>query len=160
MNKTKIEWCDYTWNPITGCLNNCFYCYGRKMNERFGKDYKPTLWKDRLEQPLKEQKPSRIFVCSIADLFGDWVSEKWIHDILHICWRANWHKFLFLTRNPERYASFGIPFNSMCGTTITSKKDLWRVDTMRNVGGFISIEPLLEDVSDFSLKNIRWIINM
>ena len=31
MNKTKIEWCDMTWNPVTGCP----YCYARKIAERF-----------------------------------------------------------------------------------------------------------------------------
>lgn len=35
MNKTKIEWCDSTWNPVTGCLHNCEYCYARKIAERF-----------------------------------------------------------------------------------------------------------------------------
>ena len=23
MKKTKIEWCDSTWNPVTGCLHGC-----------------------------------------------------------------------------------------------------------------------------------------
>lgn len=36
MNKTKIEWADYTWNPITGCLHGCEYCYARKITDRFG----------------------------------------------------------------------------------------------------------------------------
>jgi protein gp37 len=41
MNKTKIEWVKnpdgtqgYSWNPITGCLNGCSYCYARKLAER------------------------------------------------------------------------------------------------------------------------------
>lgn len=36
MNNTKIEWCDSTWNPVTGCLHGCEYCYARKIAERFG----------------------------------------------------------------------------------------------------------------------------
>jgi len=35
MSKSKIEWCDYTWNPITGCRHDCPYCYARKMTARF-----------------------------------------------------------------------------------------------------------------------------
>ena len=35
MNKTKIEWADYTWNPVTGCLHNCTYCYARRIANRF-----------------------------------------------------------------------------------------------------------------------------
>lgn len=36
MNKTKIEWCDMTWNPVTGCLHGCPYCYARGIARRFG----------------------------------------------------------------------------------------------------------------------------
>lgn len=35
MNKTKIEWCDSTWNPVTGCQHKCEYCYARKIANRF-----------------------------------------------------------------------------------------------------------------------------
>lgn len=38
MNRSKIEWCDHTWNPITGCLHNCEYCYARTMTKRFSGD--------------------------------------------------------------------------------------------------------------------------
>ena len=38
MNRSKIEWCDHTWNPITGCLHNCEYCYARQMTKRFSGD--------------------------------------------------------------------------------------------------------------------------
>ena len=34
--KTKIDWCDSTWNPVTGCLHGCEYCYARRIAERFG----------------------------------------------------------------------------------------------------------------------------
>ena len=36
MDKTKIEWCDSTWNPVTGCNHNCGYCYARGIATRFG----------------------------------------------------------------------------------------------------------------------------
>ncbi len=42
MNKTLIEWCDYSWNPVTGCLHACrdTYCYNTMKNtaplNRFG----------------------------------------------------------------------------------------------------------------------------
>lgn len=38
MNQSKIEWCDHTWNPITGCRHNCQYCYARRMTARFAGD--------------------------------------------------------------------------------------------------------------------------
>lgn len=36
MDKTKIDWCDSTWNPVTGCLHGCEYCYARSIANRFG----------------------------------------------------------------------------------------------------------------------------
>lgn len=33
--KTKIDWCDATWNPVTGCLHGCEYCYARRIAKRF-----------------------------------------------------------------------------------------------------------------------------
>lgn len=36
MNKTKIDWCDSTWNPVTGCFHDCEYCYARSIATRFG----------------------------------------------------------------------------------------------------------------------------
>ena len=41
MDKTKIEWADATWNPVTGCLNGCKYCYAKRIAERFGGSYIP-----------------------------------------------------------------------------------------------------------------------
>ncbi len=61
MNRTKIEWAlnpdgtqGYTWNPITGCLNGCEYCYARKLaNTRLRERYLanvflPELWDKEL----------------------------------------------------------------------------------------------------------------
>ena len=36
MNNTRIDWCDSTWNPVTGCLKGCDYCYARSIANRFG----------------------------------------------------------------------------------------------------------------------------
>ncbi len=43
MNKTDIEWADYTWNPVTGCLHECPYCYARRIAYRFGLDFSPRI---------------------------------------------------------------------------------------------------------------------
>ncbi|HOX55186.1 MAG TPA: DUF5131 family protein, partial [Candidatus Omnitrophota bacterium] len=98
MNKTKIEWCDYTWNPITGCKRNCWFCYGKKIRQRFYPhiSWNELMWFDeRLEQPLKVKKPSRIFVNSMSDI------EYWrkcdIDNVLKIIKQCPQHNFLFLT---------------------------------------------------------------
>ena len=132
--KTKIDWCDSTWNPITGCLHGCEYCYARRIAERFGSnqmpiftdypvldkpvrsvgfdgekiqpypfDFTPTFHRYKLDEPQKWKKPRNIFVCSMADLFGDWVPDEWIKQLFEACEAAPQHRFLFLTKNPGRY---------------------------------------------------------
>lgn len=39
MNKTRIEWCDSTWNPVTGCKHGCPYCYARRVAGRFRESF-------------------------------------------------------------------------------------------------------------------------
>lgn len=34
--KTKIDWCDSSWNPVTGCEHDCEYCYARSLANRYG----------------------------------------------------------------------------------------------------------------------------
>ena len=41
--KTKIDWCESTWNPVTGCLHGCEYCYARRIAERFGANQMPIF---------------------------------------------------------------------------------------------------------------------
>lgn len=36
MEKTRIDWCDSTWNPVTGCYHGCEYCYAMSIANRFG----------------------------------------------------------------------------------------------------------------------------
>lgn len=51
MNRTKIEWCDYTWNPVVGCKHGCSYCYAKRFAERglgeYGKHEKGRRFEPR-----------------------------------------------------------------------------------------------------------------
>lgn len=204
MNKTKIEWCDSTWNPVTGCLHDCEYCYARKIANRFGgweytpgmlaanvaedktyihpmkkyygeaketefgkiaeikdpflkKDgskapypfgFTPTFHKYRLDISKKWTEPRTIFVCSMADLFGEWVPDEWIEEVFAACAKAPQHRYLFLTKNPRRYVELArngkLPRddNMWYGSTITAPHMDFYIDKNRNT--FLSIEPLLK----------------
>ena len=133
-NKTKIDWADATWNPVTGCLHGCEYCYARRIAERFGSnqmpiftdypvldkpvrsvgfdgekihpypfDFTPTFHRYKLDEPQRWKKPRNIFVCSMADLFGEWVPDEWIREVINACLAAPQHRYMFLTKNPGRY---------------------------------------------------------
>ena len=55
MNKTKIDWCNSSFNPIVGCYHECEYCYARKIAERFmtqGQVFEPDTY--RLEYDGEE----------------------------------------------------------------------------------------------------------
>lgn len=159
MQKTKIEWCDYSWSPVTGCLHNCPYCYARRIAMRFQGHFNPTWHEDRIMQPYKLKKPSKIFVCSMADLFGDWVSAKWIRDVIKTAEQNQQHTFQFLTKNPMRYLEFNFPRNCWLGLTIdkievdtNSKLNMLNIKGMMNFT-FVSFEPLLSDMSQLFNEN-------
>lgn len=108
MGKSKIEWTDRTWNPVTGCTKvsaGCANCYAERMTKRFypGKNFNEiVLHEDRLNQPLRWRKPSKVFVCSMSDLFHDDVPGKFIIDTLSVMAEASKHTFLLLTKRPEQ----------------------------------------------------------
>lgn len=51
--KTKIDWADATWNPVTGCLHDCEYCYARRIAERFGATENDRKALYTLDEPLR-----------------------------------------------------------------------------------------------------------
>jgi len=152
MNRTKIEWTDYTWNPVTGCLHGCPYCYARRIAARFGKtleerEYKPTFHPDRLDEPLAVKKPSKIFVCSMADLLGGWVPDSWIRDVIMATRFASQHTFQFLTKNPRRYDRFRWPPNVWLGATVVNQAAMPLVPFCNDYHiRFLSVEPMLGPV--------------
>lgn len=112
MGKTKIEWADRVWNPITGCnkvSQGCKNCYAERIANRFWGDRKFTdviCHEDRLRDPLKWRKPSMIFVNSMSDLFHEKVPFEFIKQVFHIMSLAEQHTFLVLTKRPERMLEY------------------------------------------------------
>lgn len=176
MNRTKIEWADYTFNPVVGCYgpdgtkekpNNCKYCYAKRIAKRFFKDnpdFEPRFYPERLKEPYWVKKPSKIFVCSMADLFGDWVSSFWIDDILEVVRNNPRHTFQFLTKNPKRYLEFDFPENCWLGATIESEDFFYRKGFLgikkikNNNYTFVSIEPILGEFSPIFFQNLDLVI--
>lgn len=129
MNITSIEWTGYTWNPVTGCTpvsEGCRNCYAKRMAHRlrgrFGypadEPFRVTLHPERLEEPLRLTKPSRIFVASMGDLFHEGVPMEFIAEVFDVmasatvncgkrhrhseeCWGGSPHTFLILTKRPQ-----------------------------------------------------------
>ena len=161
MQKTKIDWCDFSWNPVWGCNNNCSYCYARKMAYRFGdKDFKPT-WKEKNFQKPMPKKPSRIFVNSMSDI-AFWENE-WLEKVLRRIKDFPQHSFLFLTKRPDIYMFIEdeAPKNCWFGTTIT-KNGFPEIPLSTSHINFISIEPILESINlgarHIPEKPLDWII--
>jgi len=193
MNKTKIDWCDMSWNPITGCLKGCDYCYAMGITRRFGGTidtcpdstlhildepyyadqpgqedgtsrvchypwmFDPTFHRYRLDDPMRIKNPKTIFVCSLADMFGQWIPDDWITQVLNSCATAHWHRYLFLTKNPSRYRSVieyvdSIGFlpsdsglDAYFGATAATTEQLYAA--YESQANWLCIEPMLEDMA-------------
>ena len=151
MNKTKIEWCTATLNPVVGCSFGCPYCYAERINRRFHyvEDFtRPEFFPDRLQQ-LRTRSPQNIFLTSMSDP-ADWRPE-WIIQVLDAIEANPQHRYLFLSKRPEAYTSlFPLPEwrktlkNIWYGTTVTRDIDLHRIAELPLDGKrFVSFEPLL-----------------
>jgi protein gp37 len=128
-----------------------------------------------LNQPLSWKEPRRVFVCSMTDLFGDWVPVSWIEDVFRVMASATRHQFQVLTKRPSRMAEV-VPIvydriwgyvphaplpNVWLGTSIELNRYAWRANPLRHTPAavrFISAEPLLGPLPALDLGGIDWLI--
>jgi len=117
MSKSKIEWTDAVWNPVTGCSkvsSGCANCYAERMSKRlagrcgYPKDdpFRVTLHQEKLNQPLFWKKPKRIFVNSMSDLFHDDVPFEFIWSVWARMVTNRQHTYMILTKRPKRMKEF------------------------------------------------------
>ena len=164
MNKTNIEFCDFTWNPVVGCLIGCWYCWARKFNYRFNKESEftvPKFFPNRLQRPGLIRKPSKIFVCSMGDIFSPGVKDDWIRQILEVVQENPDHTFQFLTKRPQRYAEFDFPRNVWLGTSISTHHDFWRLMQLNLCGcsyvTFVLVEPIMSYMHGVDFSKIDFL---
>lgn len=158
MNKTKIEWCDSTVNPVIGCTFNCPYCYARTMNNRFkwtDEFSKPQFRQKQLEK-LKNKKSQNIFMDSMSDV-ADW-KDDWIKETFSAIYENTQHNYLFLTKRPELAPTSTYKYNGIFnkhsdniwfGVSINTQADIEKnAKQINNIQGnvFLSIEPLHSEI--------------
>jgi protein gp37 len=188
---SKIQWTDKTSNPIhllkddgsngghwcQKISEGCASCYAEAQNQ---KGFFP--WASKLKysgsapnlilddsilnqwqngNKRKNFKPKKIFVCSMTDLFGDWIPFEWQKQIFDSMLSSK-HIFQILTKRPENLYQFLLQYadlqsrkfmqNVWLGTSIESQKYVDRIiplvqSHLHSIKGnvrFLSIEPLLE----------------
>lgn len=155
INKTKIDWCDCTVNPVMGCPNGCGYCYARKLNARFKwieKWSEPQFFPERLKE-FQSKTPKSIFIDSMSDI-GTW-EQEWLNAVLEAINNNPQHKYIALTKRLFGFkekldrANCGVVSNLWVGTSITNQKQMDMLNTaFCNLQiDFFSIEPILEPIT-------------
>ena len=166
MNRTDIEWCDFTWNPVIGCVRSCRNCFAKSIHDRRhlafneGKDVPQQYARpfnevqflpERLNDPIKRKKPAIIFVVDMGDLFCYPVRDEWIRQIIEVVEKCPQHIFMFLTKDPERYKEFTFPENAWLGVSVSKMEHAWKISQLfGNNNGckkFVSLEPILGDMN-------------
>lgn len=189
MNDKMFDCVTETCNFLAGrCHHNCKYCWALHLQDTRMKDsvkyHGPTMiWRREMKRKFKPN--TMVFVCDMNDLFGEWVHQKHIEEIINYISKFPETTFLLLTKNPKRYGDFVklskvvIPSNCILGTTIETNRDE-KYETFSNapkpseriyqigwVGSFfrawangkymVSIEPIMDfDLKDF-VEDIKWV---
>lgn len=165
MQKTGIEWADYSWNPVSGCRHGCEYCYARKMAVRYKRSFEPAFHEKKLYE-LKETTNGVVFCGSNCDLWGSWVDQLWIGNVLHVARFATKASVMMLTKNPARYNDFkdACHDNIWLGTTLDAGykntappvgdrvRDITNLEYPRK---WLSIEPFSVFQRDFYMGVVR-----
>ncbi len=186
LNPTKIEWCDYTWNPIFGCSMNCpFGCYARDRVAprqahrcKLCGDFVPHMHPERLEE-IERGRPTEhssrkpwianrfpdrflIFVCSCAD----WVDPELDHnetDILlqHIS-ENHQHTFITLTKRTHMLSRYEhqIPANVWVGFSSSGERPAKINKKIHDLPvcnvKLMSLEPYIDRIYPDRLGEIDW----
>lgn len=154
MQKTKIDWCDSTVNPVVGCPRGCEYCYARKLNMRFKwveNWNKPQVFPERLKA-FEEKTPKSIFVNSMSDI-AYWRKDQ-IAKLLTAIEKNQQHRYIALTKDYATYAAKIEELTETRGWCIDESvffvgQTVTKEPSLDLLGGadFVNIEPILDRIS-------------
>lgn len=174
--KSKIEWTESTWNPVTGCTKispGCRNCYAERFalrlkcanNPSYINGFQLTLHERVLSLPLKWRKPQSIFVNSMSDLFHEGVPDDFIFNVFKTMNQAKWHRFQILTKRSDRLLELNPKLNwaphIWMGVSVEDSEHVYRVNQLLQTSAatkFLSLEPLLGPLSGLNLAGIDWVI--
>lgn len=168
---TSIEWTDKTWNPTVGCDKvsaGCKNCYAEALTKRFtnhfANGFEFTLHPERLEEPKRWRKPSRVFVNSMSDLFHERMPLEYLKQVFEVMADCERHVFQILTKRQERLVELAPelswPDNVWMGVSVENQTFAHRADYLKEVPAavrFLSCEPLIGPL-DLDLTGIHWVI--
>ncbi len=111
--KSRIEWTEHTWNPVTGCTNvspGCKHCHARSLAERlkamgavgYANGFAATLHPERLLEPEKRKRPTVYFVNSTTDPSHDKSPTASVDEIVDVIERTPQHRYQILTKRADR----------------------------------------------------------
>lgn len=149
-------------NPVNGCTIGCPYCYAKRINNRF---HITPVWEEPqfIESRLKRihtKTPNNYLMTSMSD-FSDW-KELWRDRVFAELEQNPQHRYLFLTKRPERI-DFQTELSTVwMGVTVTSAGETARIDAIRrNIKAqhyFVTLEPLFTAIPQLDLEGIGWIV--
>lgn len=173
MNRTKIEYLDFTWNVTPGCTHGCPWCWARRILKRQKHrcqacyEFRPHLHSERLDDPYRRKKPAKIGVSFTGDLFDPELYDGAADQVLSAMVQAPWHTYIILTKQPQRMVTFFStrdPWpNWWLLTSITDQADADRripeLLKLRGAGWTtgVSVEPLLGPVRR-RVTQLDWVI--
>jgi len=175
-DKSKIEWTQSTWNPVTGCTkisDGCKNCYAERMARRlqamgqsnYKNGFELAIHENALELPLTWKRPQIIFVNSMSDLFHEDVPLSFIQKVFGVMRTASQHTFQVLTKRSQRLKDLDSELiwteNIWMGTSIENQAVRFRLDDLRACHAstkFLSLEPLLSPLPNLNLNGIDWVI--
>lgn len=174
--RSRIEWTEATWNPVTGCTKvspGCQHCYAERMayrlqamgNPNYVNGFQLTLHERVLRLPLAWKKPRMVFVNSMSDLLHEDVPLSFIEQVFEVMREASQHTFQVLTKRadrlPEVDGALDWPPNVWMGVSVETDRYCYRIDFLRRTAArikFLSLEPLLGPLPSIRLSGVDWVI--